>query len=156
MYGTIDITIESIWRRTSILVSSKVLPSKRCRSSLTSVYEQTMRRSRNISQWSTLSHFTSPLFSVVYLLLVTQRTVVSKILQIYQKLLSVRFFQVPNAKTWHKDATQWAVWESEKVGKEGGFLGYMHLDLFRKPHSFLSCRQSLRRRHPLAAAREGK
>ncbi|KAG0139858.1 hypothetical protein CROQUDRAFT_54131 [Cronartium quercuum f. sp. fusiforme G11] len=60
--------------------------------------------------------------------------VVEVILETYQSLLSVKFFEVKDAKTWHPSASQWAVWESKAIedgsANDGkGFLGYMHLDI---------------------------
>ncbi|OAV92318.1 hypothetical protein PTTG_03918 [Puccinia triticina 1-1 BBBD Race 1] len=61
--------------------------------------------------------------------------VVEVILETYQALLSVKFFQVKEAELWHPNASQWAVWDSAAVEdgrastKGEGFLGYLHLDL---------------------------
>jgi Zn-dependent oligopeptidase len=54
--------------------------------------------------------------------------VVETILETYQTLLSVKFFQVKEAKLWHPNATQWAVWDSDALAdgraeKGDGFLG---------------------------------
>ncbi|EFP82348.2 uncharacterized protein PGTG_08304 [Puccinia graminis f. sp. tritici CRL 75-36-700-3] len=67
--------------------------------------------------------------------------VVEVILETYQALLSVKFFQVKDAKLWHPNATQWAVWDSEAVAdgraeKGEGFLGYLHLDLEPRPNKY--------------------
>jgi len=55
--------------------------------------------------------------------------VIKEVLNIYQELLSLKFFKIEGAKLWHNEASQWAVFDSEKVdqGTEG-FLGYMHLE----------------------------
>ncbi|KAH9820636.1 metallopeptidase MepB [Melampsora americana] len=60
--------------------------------------------------------------------------VVNVILETYQSLLSVKFFQVKDAKTWYPNASQWAVWDATAIedgsaNQGNGFLGYMHLDI---------------------------
>lgn len=52
-----------------------------------------------------------------------------RVLNIYQELLSLKFFKIEGAKLWHNEASQWAVFDAEKLdqGTEG-FLGYMHLE----------------------------
>lgn len=67
--------------------------------------------------------------------------VVQVILETYQSLLSVKFFQVKDAQLWHPNASQWAVWDSEAVAdgradKGEGFLGYLHLDLEPRPNKY--------------------
>ncbi|PLW24535.1 hypothetical protein PCASD_09213 [Puccinia coronata f. sp. avenae] len=67
--------------------------------------------------------------------------VVETILETYQTLLSVKFFQVKEAKLWHPNATQWAVWDSDALAdgraeKGDGFLGYLHLDLEPRPNKY--------------------
>ncbi|MBW0518729.1 hypothetical protein O181_058444 [Austropuccinia psidii MF-1] len=67
--------------------------------------------------------------------------VVQVILEIYQSLLSVKFFKVQDAKLWHPNVSQWAVWDSEAIedgsAQEGnGFLGYLHLDLEPRPNKY--------------------
>lgn len=67
--------------------------------------------------------------------------VVQVILETYQSLLSVKFFQIKEAQIWHPDASQWAVWDSDAVAngnfKNGeGFLGYLHLDLEPRPNKY--------------------
>lgn len=55
--------------------------------------------------------------------------VVPTILNIYQDLLGVHFEPIKDAKAWHQDVQQFAVWE--KDAKDGnGFIGYCYLDLF--------------------------
>lgn len=69
--------------------------------------------------------------------------VVPTILKIYQDLLGVSFVSVKDeAKAWHEDVQQFAVWE--KDAKDGnGFIGYCYLDLFpRRELSYVSgCRR---------------
>lgn len=56
-------------------------------------------------------------------------SVVDSIAEIYQALLNVKFFRVPDEQTWHKEAAQFAVWDGEAVesgrakAKQEGFLG---------------------------------
>ncbi|KIM89266.1 hypothetical protein PILCRDRAFT_61316 [Piloderma croceum F 1598] len=54
--------------------------------------------------------------------------VVPTILEIYQKLLGVRFVEY-KGETWHPEVQQFAVWESN-AKDESGFVGYCYLDLF--------------------------
>lgn len=58
-------------------------------------------------------------------------TVVSKIMQMYQKLLGLKFVDVPEKQIWHRDVTQYAVWDaSARPGSQENFLGYLYFDLF--------------------------
>jgi Zn-dependent oligopeptidase len=54
--------------------------------------------------------------------------VVPAILEIYQKLLGVRFEQL-NGETWHPEVQMFTVWE-DGAKDENGFVGYCYLDLF--------------------------
>jgi Zn-dependent oligopeptidase len=60
--------------------------------------------------------------------------VVKKVLDIYQQLLSIQITPVNDSKTWHKEVTVFAVWDTlDSQGKEpssDAFLGYLYLDLF--------------------------
>jgi Zn-dependent oligopeptidase len=56
-------------------------------------------------------------------------TVVPAILEIYQDLLRVRFYEVKDEKKWHPDAQMFAVWAAD-AKDESGFMGYCYLDLF--------------------------
>lgn len=54
--------------------------------------------------------------------------VVDRITSIYQHLLGVTFFRVPDEQTWHPEAQQYAAWDSAAVedaraDKGEGFLG---------------------------------
>lgn len=62
--------------------------------------------------------------------------VVPAILEIYQNLLGVRFYQVKDAKIWHPDAQMFAVWAAD-AKDESDFVGYCYLDLF--PRRASSC-----------------
>jgi len=65
--------------------------------------------------------------------------VIKEVLAIYQELLSLKFFKIEGAKLWHEEATQWAVFDADKLeqsqGSEG-FLGFMHLDLFPRENKY--------------------
>ncbi|BGP17854.1 hypothetical protein JCM10213_008348 [Rhodosporidiobolus nylandii] len=61
--------------------------------------------------------------------------VVPAVLEIYKELLGVELVKVPRTEeagglTWHDEAEMFAVWESDRAGEDGAFLGYMHLDLY--------------------------
>jgi metallopeptidase MepB len=84
--------------------------------------------------------------------------VVSTILEIYQKLLRVRFEEI-EGQTWHEDVQQFAVWEQDSKD-ETGFVGYCYLDLFPRankyPHAAVwpllpGCDRPNGRSYPLAA-----
>jgi len=62
--------------------------------------------------------------------------VIPTILEIYQNLLGVRFYEVKDAKTWHPDAQMFAVWAAD-AKDESDFVGYCYLDLF--PRGVSSC-----------------
>lgn len=54
-----------------------------------------------------------------------------RVLDIYQELLSLKFFQIEDAELWHEDAIQYAVFDAKTLeGSQGaeGFLGYLHLE----------------------------
>ncbi|KAL5513671.1 PRD1 [Sanghuangporus vaninii] len=55
--------------------------------------------------------------------------VVPAVLEIYQKLLGVRFEPIKSPELWHPEAELFAVWEAD-AEDESGFIGYCHLDLF--------------------------
>ncbi|KAL5492873.1 PRD1 [Sanghuangporus weigelae] len=55
--------------------------------------------------------------------------VVPAVLEIYQKLLGVRFEPIKSPELWHPEAELFAVWEAD-AKDESGFVGYCHLDLF--------------------------
>ncbi|KAI0059531.1 metallopeptidase MepB [Artomyces pyxidatus] len=61
--------------------------------------------------------------------------VVPTILEIYQKLLGVRFEEVKGGETWHPDAQMFAVWEAG-AEDESGFVGYCYLDLFPRASKY--------------------
>jgi len=65
--------------------------------------------------------------------------VIKEVLAIYQELLSLKFFKIEGAKLWHEEATQWAVFDADKLeqsqGSEG-FLGFMHLDLLPRENKY--------------------
>lgn len=57
--------------------------------------------------------------------------VVQKVLEIYQRILSVKIVQVQDAQTWHQDVTVFSVWNKVADGQDkDSFLGYLYLDLF--------------------------
>lgn len=56
--------------------------------------------------------------------------VVQKVLDIYQRILSVKIAPVQDAATWHKEVTVFSVWDKVADGQESAFLGYLYLDLF--------------------------
>ncbi|KNF05202.1 hypothetical protein PSTG_01827 [Puccinia striiformis f. sp. tritici PST-78] len=59
--------------------------------------------------------------------------VVSTILEIYQSLLSVKFYEIKDQKLWFENVSLYAVWDSSSAGEDKaqgeGFLGYLYLDL---------------------------
>lgn len=67
--------------------------------------------------------------------------VVKVILETYQSLLSVKFFQVDDPQLWHPNVTQWSVWESQAIedgsaNQGNGFLGHLYLDLEPRPNKY--------------------
>ncbi|KAF7792617.1 hypothetical protein EIP86_003714 [Pleurotus ostreatoroseus] len=54
--------------------------------------------------------------------------VVPAVLQMYQKLLAVKFVENPGT-TWHPDVKQYAVWEND-AQDAAGFLGHCYLDIY--------------------------
>uniref|UniRef100_A0A0K3C5I1 BY PROTMAP: gi/342319282/gb/EGU11231.1/ Metallopeptidase MepB [Rhodotorula glutinis ATCC 204091] n=2 Tax=Rhodotorula toruloides TaxID=5286 RepID=A0A0K3C5I1_RHOTO len=67
--------------------------------------------------------------------------IVPAILDVYKELLGVELIPVPKTEeaggeTWHADADMYAVWEAGQAGKDGAFLGYMHLDLFPRANKY--------------------
>lgn len=65
--------------------------------------------------------------------------VIKEVLDIYQELLSLKFFKIEGAKVWHEEATQWAVFDAIKLNENAGkdaFLGFMHLDLFPRENKY--------------------
>ncbi|KAJ8293989.1 Thimet oligopeptidase [Rhodotorula toruloides] len=67
--------------------------------------------------------------------------IVPAILDVYKELLGVELIPVPKTQeaggeTWHADADMYAVWEAGQAGKDGAFLGYMHLDLFPRANKY--------------------
>ena len=57
--------------------------------------------------------------------------VVKKVLDIYQRILSVKIAPVQDATTWHQEVTVFSVWDKVADGQETeSFLGYLYLDLF--------------------------
>ncbi|GAA5998615.1 metalloendopeptidase [Rhodotorula paludigena] len=67
--------------------------------------------------------------------------VVPAVLGIYKDLLGVEIIPVPRTRdaggeTWHAEADMYAVWEGNRAGEEGAFLGYMHLDLFPRENKY--------------------
>jgi len=61
--------------------------------------------------------------------------VIPAILEIYQNLLGVRFYEVKDAKTWHPDAQMFAVWAAD-AKDESDFVGYCYLDLFPRESKY--------------------
>ncbi|EJC99683.1 Metalloprotease [Fomitiporia mediterranea MF3/22] len=55
--------------------------------------------------------------------------VVPAVLEIYQKLLGVRFEPIKSTELWHPDAELFSVWSAD-AKDESGFVGYCYLDLF--------------------------
>lgn len=70
--------------------------------------------------------------------------VVPTVLDLYQKLLGVRFVRVPQqeAPTWHEDAETYAVWDATQGSLDSAadatksFLGYMTTDLFPRDNKY--------------------
>ncbi|KZV65296.1 metallopeptidase MepB [Peniophora sp. CONT] len=60
--------------------------------------------------------------------------IIPAILDIYQKLLSVRFEEV-NSETWHPEVQVFAVWDKD-AKDESGFIGYCYLDLFPRASKY--------------------
>ncbi|KAH8923278.1 Metalloprotease [Atractiella rhizophila] len=64
--------------------------------------------------------------------------VVPKILEMYQTMLGVRFFEIAAdtpGRIWQKDVLAYEVWDSASTGK-GEFLGYLYLDLYPRPNKY--------------------
>ncbi|KAI0004463.1 Metalloprotease [Russula compacta] len=61
--------------------------------------------------------------------------VVPAILEIYQNLLGVRFYEVKDAQTWHQDVQMFAVWAAD-AADESDFVGYCYLDLFPRASKY--------------------
>ncbi|EIN12760.1 metallopeptidase MepB [Punctularia strigosozonata HHB-11173 SS5] len=62
--------------------------------------------------------------------------VVPTILEVYQRLLGVRFVEIQDGnEMWHKDVQGFEVWNAD-AKDASGFVGYCYLDLFPRPSKY--------------------